>query len=321
MKHKLPFILLFSILFTIESGFTQDSLSIVADRDNSLYENVTGATSNGSGAELFIGRTNQNTNFLRRALIHFDLSAIPAGATIDSVSLSLFVGLSAPASNEQPASLHRMNSDWGEGSSDAGTNGGRGATAQMNDATWLHSFSPSTNWMNAGGDFEETATVNTSIGNVGSYTISGGTMVADVQAWLDDPTTNFGWMIRGNENQAKTAKKLDSREAAMEARRPTLKIFYQQNATNIEDLEAVSLKIFPNPSLDGKIKIKAEGLTVDRVNLQIVHLMGRELMDQEIIVRAGRMEENIDLSSWGAGVYVLHFRTESGVRTQKIVVR
>jgi len=321
MKHKLPFVLLLSLIIGLAPAFAQDTLSIIADRDNSLYESSSGGTSNGSGGELFIGRIDRASDFLRRALIHFDLSAIPAGATIDSVSLSLFVSRSAPGSGNQPASLHKITSDWGEGTSNAGTNGGLGDEAASDDATWIHSFSPSSNWNNAGGDFEATATVNTTLGLVGAYTVSGGTMVDDVQAWVDDSTINFGWMIRGNENMRKSAKKLDSREGNFEERKPTLTIIYTDNATNIEDLEAVSLKVYPNPSVDGKVKIEIEGLTVNSLSLSIVNIIGKKLFDQEVSVLGGRIEKNMDMSDWGPGLYFLQFRTESGTRTHKIVLK
>jgi hypothetical protein len=37
-------------------------------------------------------------------------------------------------------------------------------------------------------------------------------MVANVQQWLDQPASNFGWIIIGNESQSATSKRFDSRE-------------------------------------------------------------------------------------------------------------
>jgi hypothetical protein len=36
--------------------------------------------------------------------------------------------------------------------------------------------------------------------------------VADVQQWLDQPASNFGWIIIGNESQSGTSKRFNSRE-------------------------------------------------------------------------------------------------------------
>jgi hypothetical protein len=37
-------------------------------------------------------------------------------------------------------------------------------------------------------------------------------MVADVQAWVSNPETNFGWMLIGNDNLIFTARRFGSRE-------------------------------------------------------------------------------------------------------------
>ena len=39
-------------------------------------------------------------------------------------------------------------------------------------------------------------------------------MVADVQSWLDNPATNFGWLVLGDESMMMmTAKRFDTRES------------------------------------------------------------------------------------------------------------
>ena len=39
-------------------------------------------------------------------------------------------------------------------------------------------------------------------------------MVADVQSWLDNPASNFGWLVLGDETASATAKRFDTRESA-----------------------------------------------------------------------------------------------------------
>ena len=40
-------------------------------------------------------------------------------------------------------------------------------------------------------------------------------MVADVQSWLDNPASNFGWLVLGDETDHRTtAKRFDTRESA-----------------------------------------------------------------------------------------------------------
>jgi Ca2+-binding RTX toxin-like protein len=52
-------------------------------------------------------------------------------------------------------------------------------------------------------------------------------MVADVQSWLDDPSTNFGWLLRADEGLT-SSKAFASREAADAAQRPVLTIAYTE---------------------------------------------------------------------------------------------
>jgi hypothetical protein len=39
-------------------------------------------------------------------------------------------------------------------------------------------------------------------------------MVADAQSWLDNPASNFGWLVLGDETAIATAKRFDTRESA-----------------------------------------------------------------------------------------------------------
>jgi hypothetical protein len=131
---------------------------------------------------------------------------------------------------EQPISLHRALADWGEGSS-IGTEGqgGGGAPAETSDATWVHTFWDSQTWTTPGGDFEPTASATIEIPLLGGpFAWTSDAMVEDVQAWLDDPTTNFGWLLVGNEDELRTTKRFRSRESPVEAERPTLIVEYWQ---------------------------------------------------------------------------------------------
>jgi hypothetical protein len=121
--------------------------------------------------------------------------------------------------------LHRLLRSWGEGTSNAGDPGGRGATAQPNDTTWIDRFKGGAQWSVPGGDFDSTLSAGTSAGGTGSTTrwISVDALVRDVQGWFDDPSSNNGWLIRGDESENRTAKRFSSREGASP---PTLTVVY-----------------------------------------------------------------------------------------------
>ena len=50
----------------------------------------------------------------------------------------------------------------------------------------------------------------------------------DVQAWLDDDSTNFGWLLRGDESTIFTARQFASRENLTVANRPLLTIDFTE---------------------------------------------------------------------------------------------
>lgn len=208
-----------------------DTVNIPAAKDNTLYFSTTGSLSNGAGDYLFAGRTGVNTGgALRRGLIQFNVAAhVPAGSTITGVTLRLF--MSRTTSAAQPVGLHRVTADWGEGTSNAAGNEGAGAAAANGDATWIHRFRPNLNWFNQGGDFNPIASATQSVDQIGFYTWDSSAnpqMNTNVQGWLNNPSTNFGWLLKGNEavGALHSAKRFDSRTNPIAANRPVLIVTY-----------------------------------------------------------------------------------------------
>lgn len=195
----------------------QTTFTLSPVQDNTLYSENASA-SNGAGEHLFVGRTASGGT--RRALLAFDLSPLPAGATV--VSVSLTVNVTRTVAGPQPLSLHRAAAAWGEGASDAGGQEGGGAPGAAGDATWSHARLPDVAWSQAGGDFAAAPSASVSLAGEGPYTVSSDGMVADVQGWLGAPAQNFGWILRGNEGASRTAKRLGSRENGANA--PVLRV-------------------------------------------------------------------------------------------------
>ncbi len=97
------------------------------------------------------------------------------------------------------------------------------------DATWTHPQRTGATWDTAGGDFNATISASTTVTTTGTYTWNSDTfhgLIDDVQDWLDNPSANFGWILRGNESIAGTAKRIDSRENTNPSTRPKLTIEY-----------------------------------------------------------------------------------------------
>jgi hypothetical protein len=196
---------------------------ITPSKDNTIYEGATALRSNGAGHYMFAGKNGQGA--IQRALLAFDLSdALPTGATLVSVTLRL--NSSTPRSGAYPIRLYRVLSDWGEGTSRGSSGEGGGAPATTGDATWLHTFFDTDLWSAAGGDFVATASATTTVNAPGPYTWSTPEMMADVEAWLADPATNFGWILVGNETTNGSGRRFDTRDNNLAANHPQLILTY-----------------------------------------------------------------------------------------------
>src|SRR5688572_29400378 len=186
----------------------QQTVVLTPAKDNTLYDSGSGSLSNGSGPHMFAGNTASGA---RRRPVAFDLRQIPVGSRVIHVTLKMTVSMSASA--QGGVALHALLADWGEGASNAGTaNDGGGAPAMTNDATWIHRFFPGQRWASPGGDFS-TAPDAPSVPASSGATWETAEMVSRVQQWVDEPATNFGWMVIGDESASRTAKRFDSREA------------------------------------------------------------------------------------------------------------
>src|SRR5436190_2956343 len=213
-KIEFPLILAVILVGIGPSMAVADTVNINPSKDNTLYQYVAadGDKSNALGDHFFTGETAMSE--LRRGVLAFDVAGnVPAGSTITGVTLTLNMSRT-PSGTARTTELHKLLADWGEGTSQASGEEGIGAPATPNDATWRHRFFDTIFWTTEGGDFFGTVSASQSVGAIGSYTWSSAQMVADVQSWLDNPTINFGWLVRGDESGNATAKRFDTRESA-----------------------------------------------------------------------------------------------------------
>jgi spore coat protein A len=193
--------------------------TINPSQDNTLAEEL---PDNSSGAcdRIFAGMTANNV--ARRALLQFDLSSIPDGSTINSVTLSMRVDQGGQ-NQTATMTLHRVNTAWGEGSNGCGPKGGgQGEPAVNGAATWLsakHNANPS--WGTPGGDYNGAASgsaVSLTGSRSGEIVVWDSTapnnagMLNDVSDWFVNPATNYGWILIGDETSPTTARAFNSRD-------------------------------------------------------------------------------------------------------------
>ncbi|MCA9291201.1 MAG: DNRLRE domain-containing protein [Phycisphaerales bacterium] len=213
-----------------------ERVTIEPSKDNTLIQTTDGGFSNGAGLGIFAGRVGQNGGGLRRrAVIAFDVAAaVPSGAIVTSASLTM----TCVQTNAGPrvVTLHRLEADWGEGTSFGF--GGFGAASTPGDATWLHTFYPDLFWAEPGGDFADDASTQTTVNSIATYTWeSTAATVEDVQGWLDDPAQNYGWIAVGDESTQMTVKRFASREWTVPAERPLLTLDYEMPKGTPGDLD------------------------------------------------------------------------------------
>jgi hypothetical protein len=229
------------IAATLTANVSAETAVIGASKDSAIFQSH---PSNAGGGSPGIHAGTNNNGSIRRGLIAFDVGgAVPAGSTINSVQLTMYLG-NAPSGNPTTIGLHKLDKDWGEGTAGSSATSlsgtGNGFPASAGDATWSHAMLGSIAWANpgAGGDFNSTASsgaIVAALVNTPFTWNSTPALVADVQNWLDTPAANFGWVLaNANESALTTQRIFYSRSAVSDSNgnpldpawRPTLTVTY-----------------------------------------------------------------------------------------------
>ena len=188
-----------------------ETTTLGPNADNTIYQDATN-NSNGAGTDIYVGRTlGTGGTLARRGLLRFNLPAsgtVPANSTITAATVSLTFS-QALNTGSQTIGFHRVTSNWTEGTTNGGAQGA--AALSGGGATWANRITPGTAWTTAGGDFNPSATSTLIAGAGLSGSGTTGSLVTDVQAWVNG-TSNFGWLLQGNEAVVQTVKKFASRE-------------------------------------------------------------------------------------------------------------
>lgn len=311
------------LVILISLGVCAQSVTIAPSKYTTLYENL--QNSNSSGDFLFSGKTIQSKNSLRRALLQFDLSSVPEGAVIEKVSLTLKMNktILGPIN----FGLHRVVSDWGVGNSDALGEEGTGTTAMLDDATWECAYSDGvgackTTWVNAGGDFVPEAMASDTVHGVGFDTWSSTQFLNVVKSWIENPDSNFGMILIGDEVNP-SAKRFDAKGVAA----PSLLIEYSLPCGMAVNQSGIACEVNPvmtNPEVAKRFGFVAGSnpasnhlnVSIDGVFLlKMIDLKGKEVIytriDHSIV---------LDLSSITSGVYNLVLSNEETQLMTQIIV-
>jgi hypothetical protein len=201
------------------------TVQVPASQDTTLYSGQA-TQANGAGEFLLTGQAGESDS-AKNSLVKFDLGSmgIPDGATIIDAVLTLNLAQSLGPS--VAVSVHQLTTAWGEAGSDAVGSEVTGAAAEQFDATWIYAFFDGAVWSSPGGDYESSASASTEVSDPGIYQWFDGGLVADVQQWVDDPSSNHGWAIIGAGVEG-SLKSFSSRDSGNALLAPLLEITYEE---------------------------------------------------------------------------------------------
>ncbi|MCI0537435.1 MAG: DNRLRE domain-containing protein [Verrucomicrobiales bacterium] len=218
------------------------TVSLAPVADTSLFEL---APTNNLGAALSLVSGTNGQLAKSRALVKFDIpGSLPTNALITGVTLTMTVSAlpGGSISDETTFHLHQVLQPWGEGNK----SGNNGAAGGAGEATWKARLAPDKLWTQPGAsapeDFVGDPRASTAVTGLGKYAFESANLVSDVQNWLTDPGTNFGWiLINRDESVSRSARRFGSRESDAP---PTLLIQYVEESDELRIEEVQVTKEF-----------------------------------------------------------------------------
>src|SRR5437879_6342186 len=194
-----------------------DTVSLTSVADTYIRQSLPDLNG-GAEPTMVSGELGDRAQFeLRRSLLRFDPGGIPAGSTVNSVTLRLTVVMVPLTPANSIFDVRRVLQDWSEF--------GVSWNSRMANAAWQVPGAV------GGGDVAGAPSSSVFVAGTGQYTFSSTpALVADVQGWVNNPASNFGWLlISQNESTPHTARRFGTREDANNA--PVLLVDYTPSST------------------------------------------------------------------------------------------
>lgn len=159
-----------------------DKTATISDRQKILDPNY-----------ILVGKDRKN--IMHRSMVKFDLSMMPAGTLVDAT-----LTVTPTNGNTNLISLHSLENDW------------NGASLQKGEfsSDWFQ-IDPDTKWNSPGGDYNILPSARAIINPSLSNDISGSGMLHDIHDWYNDPSSNFGWILVGQESRDDNLVQFDSK--------------------------------------------------------------------------------------------------------------
>jgi hypothetical protein len=208
--------------------------AVLTPVEDTFINSVNPNNNNGGSSSVFTGTDGQGG--LMRGLLRFDMPASWQGrAVVSAAQLKLTLRALPNGTAGTPAieTLQALSQPWTEGNGSSESPGGYtvGLTCDgtIFGATWTQTnCATSTSWTTPGGSVAAAVSATADTTGVpvgGQVTWSSGAMNADVQGWIDAPSSNDGWRIMSStEGMSGKIARFYSKEAGASA--PSLTVSY-----------------------------------------------------------------------------------------------
>jgi hypothetical protein len=246
-----------------------------------------------------IAWTNGGNNSNVRSLIQFDLSGIPANATITSATLALYFNPTSDEGNHvkllgsNTSYLERITSNWAE-----------------NTVTW--NTQPTTTSTN------RVALPATTSGTQNFTNINVRQLIIDSR---NNPNSSFGFMFKLQKESIYKKLIFASSDNPTASIRPRLTITYTTPSARVE--EAISqndFTVYPNPASGiSFLKLNVEKETA--ASLQVYNTLGKLCFSNPVQLIAGANELSFDAGLFPSGIYIVAIKTEEQTFTKRVVVK
>lgn len=232
-----------------------------------------------------------------RSLLRFDLTSIPSNATILSAHLSLFADLTQSVSptpmygTANTSLVQQITSAWAE---NAVTWNTQPTVTTVGQITLAQSSSPFQDYLNI---------------DVTAY----------VAAWVATPASNFGILMRLQNETFYNAMVFASSDNADSSRFPELTVTYNTSTSaQIFNSENFNVQVFPNP-FHHQLQLKLSRIAARHATVIVSDVTGKTVLSQRYIDLNNQEFLLAGSESLLPGIYTLEIKTDGKVARKKIV--
>jgi hypothetical protein len=150
---------------------------------------------NGGASEIYIGNDFENESL--RGLVRFNVTgSLSTRAIVTAASVTMYTGtLSGSPPVAATVSLYRVVVPWGQGTgvgADVTGDFTQGQPCSAGGATWNQPQCAASSWSFA--SWSASASVPATSSSLVTWNSTAG-LISDVQGWLDNPASNYGWLL------------------------------------------------------------------------------------------------------------------------------